>query len=207
MPTVSFRMDDDEVDRLDEEADQEGESRAQYLRDIIHARDDTVHDAAELYQENESLQERNQELEAKVAELQKQVGLLQNSDAEQYKREVNSQLNGFHKRLDDFESKIAESYRNLRNQTSKETVHSYQMNKKTLRREIKRMEDHRDDLSSERDKANRRVDKYLRDINRSVDDLHDERERLERIEYWSKPIWRRIPIKVRYELGQLKSKL
>lgn len=206
MPTVSFRMDEDEVERLDEEADQEGESRAQYLRDIIHARNDSIHDAAELYQENEELRERNQELEAKVTELQKQVGLLQNSDAEQYKQEVEEQLNLFHGHLDHFEEKIKESYRNLREQEPTNRTEMYRTRKEMLKREIKRMEDHRDDLAAERNKAQNRVDNHLRQMNGKIMDLHDERERLERIEYWSKPIWRRIPIKLRHEWEKLKSR-
>jgi len=172
MPTVSFRMDEDEVERLDEEADEEGESRAQYLREIIHARDNSIHDAAELYQENESLQERNNELEQKVTELQKQVGLLQNTDAEQYKKEVESQLNQFHGHLDYFEEKIKESYRDLKHEPPSNRTERFRKRAKSLEREVKRMEDHRDDLAGQRNRAENRVDKHLRQMNGKIMDLH-----------------------------------
>lgn len=207
MPTVSFRLDEDEVEDLDAEADQEDESRAAYLRDIIRSRDDTIHDAAELYNENEDLRERNQELEAKVADLQKQIGLLQDSDAEQYKREVDAQLDKFDRRLDDFEDKISSAYRQIREQRPTDESEMYRKKTKVLQREIKRMEDHRDDLAAERNSAQNRVDNHLQTINSKVMDIHDKSERLKRIEYWSRPIWRRIPIKLRYEWGRLKSKL
>lgn len=72
MGSLSFRMDDDEVEELEEEAEKYGyDSLSAYVRSIIRNREDNMATLAGRVESNET---RLRGLEAQVAELRDELG-------------------------------------------------------------------------------------------------------------------------------------
>jgi chromosome segregation ATPase len=77
MQNVTVRLREDSIDRLDDEADERGVSRSEYIRDILDER----HRVEELEAEVDRLQDRLDAREDRIAELEDQ--LRRRSDVEE----------------------------------------------------------------------------------------------------------------------------
>lgn len=69
MKNITIRLQSGLIDRLDEEADEHGVSRSEYVRQIIRER----HDAEELSEKVDSLQDRLDSREERISELEEQL--------------------------------------------------------------------------------------------------------------------------------------
>jgi chromosome segregation ATPase len=88
MQNVTIRLREDLLDELDQEADEEGVSRSEYVRDILEDR----HRADDLEGEVERLRERLESREDRVEDLEEQ--LARRSQIEEKVEEVRMEVKG-----------------------------------------------------------------------------------------------------------------
>ncbi len=84
--SISFRIDGDLLDEIDEEAEEKGVSRSEYIRQILHNR----HQSDVLGEEVDTLEERLEAREQRVQELEQQ--LARRSELEERIRDLPDKL-------------------------------------------------------------------------------------------------------------------
>lgn len=73
MQQITVRLAEDDIEELDAEADERGDSRSEYIREIIASRHDDAEEVARLQAEVADYEDEVTHLQAKVDDLQRQL--------------------------------------------------------------------------------------------------------------------------------------
>jgi len=157
MPTVSFRVDEDEKEALEAEARKRGISRSKHLKQIIQRRGQGDVDREELQKEIERLERELEEVTQQRDLARHQLSVVSDTPVNQYVDATNEML-------EDFRETVMDELREMKKSHQSRELKLERQKRKSRELDIKRLENHRDDLAGERDRIFATKNNRLGDI-------------------------------------------